>query len=74
MQIEIPEMTPVESSQIESVGHDPVTNTLFLKFHRGGIYSYADVPAEKHARMMASESKGKFLGAEIKPHHSFAKH
>jgi hypothetical protein len=69
----IPTMIPVESSQISEIGHDPATETLFVQFKRGGLYSYANVPATKHARFVASESKGKFLGAEIKPHHAFTK-
>jgi hypothetical protein len=39
----IPPLTPVESSQISHIGHDPAASTLFVKFKRGGVYSYSDV-------------------------------
>ena len=67
-------MTPVTSSQIESIGHDAETNTLHIRFHRGGLYTYADFPAEKFTAFQAAESKGKYLSAEIKGKHEFTKH
>lgn len=59
-------MTSCKSSQIESHGYDPVTNTLAVKFHSGHTYHYAGVSAEKHAEMCKCESVGKFLGAHVK--------
>lgn len=70
----IPTMTPVVSSQIESVGHDPETNTLHVRFKRGGHYSYADVTEEKYENFLAAPSLGKFLGSHIKGVHPFTKH
>lgn len=34
--------TPIESSQIAEIGHDPQTNTLAIKFKTGDIYHYAN--------------------------------
>lgn len=67
-------MTPSKSSQIESMGHDPETNTLHVKFRRGGHYSYSGVDAAKYARFQAAPSHGTFLGKEIKGVHPFTKH
>jgi len=44
-----------------------------VKFIRGGHYTYADVPLEKHAELMAAESKGKFIGKEIRGNYVFTK-
>jgi len=64
-------MIPVESSQIQSIGYDPATKTLLVNFKRGGIYSYAGVPQEVFDAFLAAESKGKFLGREIKGKYPF---
>src|SRR3546814_14208537 len=34
--------TPVKSSQIASIGHDPSTNTLAIEFKGGKVYHYSD--------------------------------
>jgi len=64
------ELTPIESSQIHAIGHDPATNTLAIQFKSkagpGSIYHYANVPAEKYAAFQECESKGRFFGAEFK--------
>ena len=41
-------LTPCKSSTIESLGYDPVTRTLAVKFKNGGVYHYHDVPLEAH--------------------------
>lgn len=71
--MEIP-MTPVTSSQIESIGYDTASKTLAVKFKRGGLYHYADVPEHKHAAMMDPEaSVGTYLGKHIKGMHDFTR-
>lgn len=65
---------PVESGNVASVGHDPHTNTLEVEFKGGGVYSYHGVDADKHAALMKADSVGKFINANIKGVHKFAKH
>jgi len=66
------EMKEVKSSQIHSVGHDPATNTLAIRFKGkdgpGGLYHYPNCTAEKFKEFCECESKGKFFGANIKGH------
>lgn len=57
---------PVESSNIASIGHDPATNTLEVEFKGGGVYTYHDVDADKHAALMKADSVGGHLNAHIK--------
>lgn len=64
-------MSPIKSSQIESIGH--MGDTLAVKFKSGGTYHYHGVSAEKFAEMQKADSIGRFLGANIKPHHKFTK-
>lgn len=63
----------VDSSQIRSVGYDEAAKTLEVEFTTGGIYQYADVPKEKHAAFLSSDSKGRYLAMHIKQHHKFTK-
>lgn len=60
-------MKKVESSQIEAIGHEPTTNTLFIQFKKGSVYSYGNVDADLHKRFMESESQGSFFYKHIKP-------
>jgi hypothetical protein len=59
------ERTPVQSSQIVSIGHCPITDDLEVEF-KSGIYTYFDVPARVHAGLMAADSVGKYLNAHVK--------
>jgi hypothetical protein len=73
----IPTLTPIESSQLESVAHDPQTETLFIRFKsspEGVVYSYAKFPAAKFAEFMAAPSQGSFFYKQIKGRHEFTKH
>jgi hypothetical protein len=64
MKIAIPKLTPVESSQIHSVGHK--SGKLYVKFHKGSIYEYDGVKEEQYQAMLAAESTGKFFNSEIR--------
>lgn len=67
--MKIVELTPVESSNVAAVGHQD--NTLYVEFKHGGLYRYFNVPAETYQAMLAADSVGKFLNAEIKPKHGY---
>jgi len=56
-----------ESSNIASIEYEP--GTLYVNFRKGGSYRYTDVSYDKFQELKSSSSKGKFLNAEIKPHH-----
>jgi hypothetical protein len=68
-------MTPVTSSNIHAIGHDPVTNTLKVQFKdKSGAptatWEYDGVPAEKHAALMAATpSIGSHFAKNIKGQH-----
>jgi hypothetical protein len=59
------ELTAVKSSNIDAIGHDPVNNTLHVKFKSGATYSYSGVTAGKHNALIGTESIGKHLRAHI---------
>lgn len=66
-------LAPVESSQIEAIGHDPVTKTLVIEFKRrpgdaqGSIYRYANVSGALFADLRDAKSVGTFFYKHIKP-------
>lgn len=64
-------MTPVESSQIHSIGHDSVTNTLAIRFKSKGepssLYHYSNVTADDFASFLGAESVGSHFYKHIKP-------
>lgn len=72
--------TPVESSQIKSIGyasktyeHDVLEDsgdffgTAEVEFKGGSVYEYSPFPQSLHEKWMAAESKGKFFAEFIKP-------
>lgn len=62
--LHVPE-TPVVSSSITHVGHDPATNTLSIRF-KSGLYHYANVTAEEHAKFLAAPSLGQHFRTHIR--------
>lgn len=63
----------VESSQIHSIGHDPATKTLAIRFknYKGeatSLYHYSNVTAEEFAAFRNAESIGSHFGKHIKPY------
>lgn len=60
-------MSPVKSSNIESVGYDAPTGDLHVKFKSGGdTYVYHGVPAGVPQSMLKAESIGSFLQANVR--------
>ena len=64
------EMLAVESSQIESIGHDVETNTLAIRFKSkkgvGSLYFYENVGPILFADFLHAESIGKFFAEHLK--------
>ena len=67
----IPDMKPVESSNIAAIGYDAPNSTLHVKFRSGAHYSHTGVSAEAHAAFMESDSKGKHYNAAFKNNPNF---
>jgi hypothetical protein len=64
--------TPVESSNIQSIGYDPAQRVLEVEFGKSEledptnrIYVYRDVPPDVHAELMDDVSHGGYLNAHI---------
>jgi hypothetical protein len=67
----IPDMTPVDSSNVEAVGHDPENETLYVTFLGGGTYTYAGVDQQTFEELRDAPSVGSFLNRMIKPNYPY---
>lgn len=60
------DMTPVKSSNVESVGFDHDGSRLHVRFKNGGEYVYHGIEPAQHAELMQAESIGSHLHNVIK--------
>lgn len=65
--------TPVDSSNISSIGYDEDSNTLEIEFHSGAVYQYFDVPMNVYQAIMEASSKGQYFAQNIKGYYRFVK-
>lgn len=63
-------LTPVKSSNIDSVGYDPTRQAMRVKFKNGGMYEHSDVSARDHQALVSAPS----IGSHYAKHHSGKKH
>ena len=59
--------TPVSSSWIDSIGHDPETNTVQIVTKSGKRYDFPDVDPADHAALMAARSVGEHFNKIFRP-------
>lgn len=67
------ERTPVQSSDLASVGYCQSSRTLEVEFKSGSVYHYFEVPADTHKGLMDAPSKGKYLAARVKGTYRYRK-
>src|SRR6266478_1348169 len=63
--------TKVKSSNLHSVGYDPITKVLEVRFKRlagpkASIYRYAGVESKTYQKLMKAKSHGKFFHKHIR--------
>ena len=61
-----PEMKLVDSTLLHSIGYDPITESLYVKFLKGGLYRYDRVPYGVYEDFQNAPSAGKFFLTKIK--------
>lgn len=57
---------PIKSSNLKTVGYDPVKRTLEVEFHSGAVHHFHDVPPEHHVGLLGALSPGSYFHAHIK--------
>ncbi len=65
--------TPVQSSNIASIGYDEQSQTLEIEFHNGRVYQYFDVPQGQHSALMSAGSLGSYFHSTIKGYYRYAR-
>lgn len=65
------QMIPVSSSNISSIGYE--NGTLYIRFHKGGLYSYSGVPYSVYTALMSAPSHGKYFAAYIKNSYPYSR-
>ena len=66
------EMIPIiGSSNVDSIGYDATEQVLRVKFIRGDVYDYKDVPAIEFEQFKSASSVGKYLAQNIKGKYSY---
>jgi hypothetical protein len=65
--------TPVNSSNIKSIGYDVATSTLEVEFTSGDIYHYFNVPSFLYQQFLHSTSHGQFLSDHIRFNYRYQK-
>jgi len=57
--------TPVQSSNLVSVGYDPGRRVLEIEFRRGRVYEFKGVPQRVYVDLMDARSHGKYFHRNI---------
>jgi hypothetical protein len=65
--------TPVQSSNVASVGYDSDTLTLEVEFTNGSVYQYFDVPEVEYQNLIGAASIGSCLNQNIKNNYRYVK-
>ncbi|MHB9038672.1 MAG: KTSC domain-containing protein [Armatimonadota bacterium] len=58
--------THVSSSNLKSVGYDPMTKILEIEFHSCSVYQYSNVPPTIYKGLMSAASHGSYFNATIR--------
>ncbi|WP_310078296.1 KTSC domain-containing protein [Sinomonas atrocyanea] len=61
------DMTPVASTNVQSVGYDRLTQTMRVQFHGGGVYDYYGIPLELFESMLLP-NPWRRLGRTVRRH------
>lgn len=65
----MPDMKMVYSSTVDSIGYDPDTQEVHVKWQSGKVSVYSDVPPSKAFEVMNAPSVGKAIHEMLKPDH-----
>ncbi|WP_336703454.1 KTSC domain-containing protein [Chryseobacterium indologenes] len=62
----LPEMIPVSSSDIESIGYDEQSQNVYVRFLSGTLYLYIGVPEHEFQNLLQASSHGSYLHYNFK--------
>lgn len=62
----MPEMHPVSSSNVDSVGYDVENQTVYVRFLDGSTYAYKGVQEHEFENLRTASSVGSYLNRNFK--------
>jgi len=62
----LPEMLPVSSSNIESIGYNEENQEVYVRFINGSMYVYKGVPLHEYENLRDAPSLGSYLHRNYK--------
>lgn len=62
----VPEMIPVSSSNIESIGYEEQNEQVYVRFLNGSLYVYKGVPLHEFENLRDAPSLGSYLHRNYK--------
>lgn len=62
----MPEMHPVNSSNVAAVGYDAESQTVYVEFLNGSTYAYKGVPEHEFENLRTAPSVGSYLNRNYK--------
>jgi hypothetical protein len=62
----LPEMLPVSSSNIESIGYSEQNQEVYVRFLNGSVYVYKGVPQHEYENLRDAPSLGSYLHRNYK--------
>ncbi|HEY5667535.1 MAG TPA: KTSC domain-containing protein, partial [Candidatus Saccharimonadales bacterium] len=63
--------TPVESSDVVSIGYDAKEHVLEIEFHEGRLYRYLEVPQDMYEHFLKADSYGGYFNTYINGHYRY---
>lgn len=66
-----PDLTRVQSSNVEAVGYDRGDRALYVQFNSGDTYVYVNVEPSLYESLLSAPSVGRFLNTNIKARHGY---
>ena len=64
--------TPVQSSNVISIGYDNETSSLYVNY-KSGTYKYDGVDKSVYESLLTSDSKGQFMNENIKGQYNYTR-
>ncbi len=65
--------TSVQSSNVASVGYSRQLHALEIEFVRGAVYRFLDVQPNLYRQLLAADSKGRFIYANLRGKYRFVR-
>jgi hypothetical protein len=63
----------VSSSNLNSIGYNPLQMVLEIQFNNGAVYQYFGVPQAEYASLMKASSHGKYFHANIQHNYRYTR-